>query len=389
MKVKVQTTRAAAVAFAAAIVLGAVGCGRKSADAEPADIGVTIGPENIVVVALQRIETGPVISGSLEADEQAVVRAEVAGAVLETYAEAGERVHRGQLLARLDDTALRDQALSAKSAVTTAENTDQIAQRNLQRSEALLKAGAIADRDLENARNAAMTAQTQLDNAKAMYVNAQKTLDKTRVTAPFDGVVSARSVSGGDYMSPGGAMFSLVNPATMRLEASVPANEMGDVKVGMPVRFEVTGYPGRTFSGRITRVNPTADPATRQVALVARIPNAGNSLVGGLFAEGRVSAESRRSTVVPVSAVDQTGIRPTVTVLRQGKATPVGVELGIRDNVAETVEIRSGARRRRHDPRRCGARYLAGHSGDGERAVRRQGIASEPWSFPILPSSVR
>lgn len=342
MNVKVQTTRAAVLALASAIVLGAAGCSRKAADAEPADTGVTIGPENIVVVALHTIETGPVISGSLEPDQQAVVRAEVAGAVLETYAEAGERVHQGQLLARLDDTAFRDQALSAKSAVATAQNANEIAQRNLQRSEALIKVGAIADRDLENARNAAMAAQTQLDNAKAVYVNAQKTLDKTRVTAPFDGVVSARNVSGGDYMSPGGAMFSLVNPATMRLEASVPANEMGEVKVGLPVRFEVTGYPGRSFSGRITRVNPTADPATRQVSLVARIPNDGHSLVGGLFAEGRVSTQSRKSTVIPLSAVDQKGIRPTVTALRQGKATPVAVELGIRDNVAETVEIRSG-----------------------------------------------
>ncbi len=342
MNVKVQTTRAATLALAAAILIGSAACGRKAADAEPADTGVTIGPENIVVVALHAIETGPVISGSLEPDEQAVVRAEVAGAVLETYAEAGQRVHRGQLLARLDDTAFRDQALSAKSAVATAENANEIAQRNLQRSEALLKAGAIADRDLENARNAAMAAQTQLDNARAMSVNAQKTLDKTRVTAPFDGVVSVRNVNGGDYMSPGGAMFSLVNPATMRLEASVPANAMGEVKVGMPVRFEVTGYPGKAFTGHITRVNPTADATTRQVGILARIPNAGNSLVGGLFADGRVATETRNSAVVPASAVDERGIRPAVMALRQGKVTKVDVELGIKDNVAETVEIRSG-----------------------------------------------
>ncbi|MGH7688237.1 MAG: efflux RND transporter periplasmic adaptor subunit [Gemmatimonadaceae bacterium] len=339
---KVKFSRGAALALAAALVLGAAGCGRAAANADPVDPGVTIGPENVVVVAVRKVETGPMLSGSLEPDEQAVVRAEVAGAVLQTYAEPGQRVQRGQLLARLDDTAFRDQALSTKSAVATAQNANEIAQRNLQRSEALIKVGAIANRDLENARNAAMAAQTQLDNAVAVNANAQKTLDKTRVTAPFDGVVSARSVSGGDYLSPGGAMFSLVNPGTMRLEASIPANEMSEVKVGMPVRFEVTGYPGRNFTGHITRVNPTADPATRQVALVARIPNAGNSLVGGLFASGRVSTESRESTVVPLSAVDQTGIRPMVTALRQGKATPVIVELGIQDNVAETVEIRSG-----------------------------------------------
>ncbi|HEU4989295.1 MAG TPA: efflux RND transporter periplasmic adaptor subunit [Gemmatimonadaceae bacterium] len=339
---KDQTARAVRLALAAAALLAAGACNRQSADAEPADTGVTIGPENIAVVAVRKIETGPQISGSLQPDEQAVVRAEVAGAVLETYVEAGQRVRKGELLARLDDTALRDQALSAKSAVATAQNANEIAQRNLQRSEALIKVGAIADRDLENARNAAMAAQTQLDNAKAVYANAQKTLDRTRITAPFDGVISARNVSGGDYLSAGGAMFSIVNPATMRLEASVPANEMAEVQIGQPVRFEVTGYPGRSFTGHITRVNPTADPVTRQVAITARIPNAGNSLVGGLFAEGRVSTATRESPVIPLSAVNQHGVRPTVMGLRQGKATPVAVELGIRDNVAETVEIRDG-----------------------------------------------
>ncbi len=342
MNVKGNITRAVYVALATVVALNAMGCKRESAEAEPADRGVTIGPENIAVVAVREIQTGPEISGSLDADEQAVVRAEVAGAVLETYAEAGQTVRRGALLARLDDTALRDQALSAKSAVSTAQNAADIAQRNLQRNEALIKVGAIADRDLENARNAAMAAQTQLDNAKAVYVNAQKTLDKTQVVAPFDGVISARNVSGGDYLSPGGAMFSIVNPATMRLEASVPANEMAEVTVGLPVRFEVTGYPGRSFTGHITRINPTADPTTRQVGLLARIPNAGRTLVAGLFAAGRVATETRQSPVIPASAVDEHGIRPSVMALRQGKVTPVEVELGIRDNVAETVEILKG-----------------------------------------------
>lgn len=342
MNVKDQTTRVAHLALAAAILVGAAACSRDAANAEPADTGVTIGPENIAVVQVRRIQTGPEISGSLEADEQATVRAEVQGAVLATYAEPGQRVTRGQLLARLDDTALREQALSAKSAVATAQNASDIAQRNLQRSEALSKVGAIADRDLEASRNGAMAAQTQLDNAKAMYVNAQKTLDKTQVHAPFDGVVSARTVSGGDFVSPGGAMFSLVNPATMRLEAAVPAEQLGEVKVGMPVEFSVTGYPGRTFTGHITRVNPTADPATRQVSLLARIPNAGNSLVGGLFADGRVASETHDAPVVPASAVDEHGIRPSVMTVRQGKVTRVDVELGLRDQVAETVEIRSG-----------------------------------------------
>jgi membrane fusion protein (multidrug efflux system) len=108
------------------------------------------------------------------------------------------------------------------------------------------------------------------------------------------------------------------------------------------VEFKVNGYPTRTFNGRIIRVNPTADPMTRQVKIVAAIPNAGNTLVGGLFAEGRVSSESRNAPMVPQGAVNERGLRPFVMRLKNGKIEKVEVGLGIRDAAAETVEITSG-----------------------------------------------
>jgi RND family efflux transporter MFP subunit len=339
---RTTVNRAAFVALAAMTMAGASACKRGAADAATVDTGVTIGPENVAVVQNTEVRTGPAISGSLDPDQQATVRAEVPGAVLQTYVEAGQHVSRGTLLARLDDTAIREQALSAHAMVTTAQNANEIAQRNLQRSEALLKAGAIADRDLEAARNAALAAQAQYDNARAQAANADKQLDKTRIVAPFDGVVSVRSVSGGDVVQVGGALFTIVNPASMRLEASVPAEQLSAVKVGMPVDFTVTGYPGRHFTGHVTRINPAADPTTRQVKILATIPNAGNSLVGGLFADGRVSSESRTAPVIPLSAVDERGVRPSVMALRQGKAQKVEVELGLRDASTETVEIRHG-----------------------------------------------
>jgi multidrug efflux pump subunit AcrA (membrane-fusion protein) len=119
--------------------------------------------------------------------------------------------------------------------------------------------------------------------------------DEQEALGPFEalhrpgvlGDLLAVGVSAGDVVSPGGALFTVVNPASMRLEASVPASQLTSIRVGLPVEFSVTGYPNRLFGGRITRVSPTADPTTRQVRIVATIPNAGNTLVGGLFAEGR------------------------------------------------------------------------------------------------------
>jgi membrane fusion protein (multidrug efflux system) len=333
-------TRAIVLAIAA-MAMGA--CKKGDASAEPArPETMLVGPENVTVVRAEQIRTGPALSGSLAPEREATIRAEMSASVVQTYAEAGQRVRAGQALAQLDASVLRDQQLSARNAVTTAQSSYDIARRNLSRNETLERAGAIAERDLEQARNAVLAAQAQLSNARAQLTNVTKQLDKASVQAPFAGVVAQRQANAGDVVSPGTALFTVVDPGSMQLEASIPAEALSQVRVGMPVDFRVNGYPNRTFAGRITRVNPTADPTTRQVKIVASIPNAGNTLVGGLFAEGRVSSESRNAPMVALAAVDERGLRPSVVRLRNGKIEKVDVTLGIRDQAAETVEITSG-----------------------------------------------
>lgn len=315
--------------------------GDASADTTSANNAVLVGPENIVIVKAEEIRTGPTLSGAIEAEREATIRAEVSAAVLQTYAEPGQRVPANAMLARLDDTGIRDQALSARAAFSTAQNAYDIAKRELERAEALEKAGAIAQRDLELARNGAMAAQTQLANAQAVYASAQKQLNRTLILAPFAGVISARQANAGDIVAPGGALFTIIDPSSMRLQASVPAQSVALVRVGLPVQFTVSGYATQRFSGRITRVNPTADPATRQVRIIATIPNAG-SLVSGLFAEGRVASETRTAPTVPIASVDERGVRPWVMRIKNGRVERVEIELGLRDEQTESVEVRAG-----------------------------------------------
>jgi RND family efflux transporter MFP subunit len=128
----------------------------------------------------------------------------------------------------------------------------------------------------------------------------------------------------------------------MRLEAAVPAEQLASIRIGVPVNFTVSGYPGRQFVGRITRINPTADPTTRQVRIYVSIPNAGRALVGGLFATGRMSTATKMGLVVPESAVDVRASAPTVMRIRQGKVEKVPVVIGLTDRSSETIEVLSG-----------------------------------------------
>ena len=330
------------VATAAAVLLA--GCkGDDGASAtETAEAIVTVGPENVAVATLAELRSGPPVSGSLEPEQAATVRAEVGGSVLRTYADAGQRVKRGQLLARLDDSALRDDFLSARSTVRSAATALELARRNAERSKRLAEAGAVAERDLETAEWDVTNAEGTLADARARLSNAQKQLEDTEVRAPFDGIVSDRPADAGDVVQVGAALFSIVEPSRLRLEASVPAEQIGRLRIGTEVEFTVNGVD-RRITGRIERINPVVDPATRQVRIYVTIPNVDQALVAGLFAEGRVATDTKRAVAVPLSAVDSRGNTPTLHLVKLGRVTESPVQLGVRDEAAELVEVVAGA----------------------------------------------
>jgi RND family efflux transporter MFP subunit len=304
-------------------------CGRPGGPAvTAASGGQVIGPDNIAVVVTDSLRAGPAISGTLVADREARLRAEVAGAVLDTYAEPGERVAAGTLLARLDDAAIKDAAQSARSAAAQARLASEQAARELRRAKTLAAAGAIAERDVEAAERAALGAQAALADAEARVASAEKALRNTGVRAPFAGVVAERVVSPGDIVTPGAALYTVVDPRSLRVEADVPTAALADVRVGAPVVFRVNGSD-RALTGRVTRVVPMVNPQTRQVRLLASVPAGTGGLVAGLFVEGRVVADVRQGLMVPEQAVDQTGVVAQVMRLKGGKVEKVEVTRGL------------------------------------------------------------
>jgi membrane fusion protein (multidrug efflux system) len=340
--VSMTRTASAVLAIAAAVSLASCkGGSAAEADAAAAETA-TVGTENIAVVTTGVLQSGPTVSGNLEPEREAMIRAQVGGSLLQTYADEGQAVRAGQTLARIEGGGLQDTYLSARAGVTAASNSADIANRELARSEKLLAAGAIAERDIEQARRASIAANAALADARARLATAAKQVGNTNVTSPMSGIVSERPVSAGDVVQPGTALFTVVDPSSMRLEGSVPSEALSQVKIGAPVSFTVNGYPGKSFTGRVTRVNPTADPATRQVRVFISIPNAQGTLVGGLFANGRLAAESRTGLVAPVTAVDSRSNVPAVFRIKGGKVERVPVTLGLRDEGTEKIEIASG-----------------------------------------------
>ena len=334
-----------AVVASALLLAGIGGCNRgddaSATSTESAETVVTVGPENVAVATLAELRSGPSISGSLEPEQAATMRSEVNGSVLRTLVDAGQRVRRGQLIATLDDRALQEGFLSSRSSVRSAESSLELARRNLQRTERLTQAGALPERDLEDARLDVTNAEGALADARARLAAAREQVEDTQVRAPFDGIVSERQADAGDVVQVGAPLFSIVDPRRLRLEASVPAENIGRLRQGTEVEFTVTGVD-RRITGRIDRVNPVVDSTTRQVRIYVAIPNLDQTLVAGLFAEGRVATDTKRAVAVPVAAIDSRGNTPKVHVIQRGRVAETEVQTGVRDDAAELVEIQAG-----------------------------------------------
>ena len=326
------------------LALVATGCGgRESSAAEnPASAAVVqLAPENVTTAAIGEMAAGPSVSGQLTAAREATVRAQVGGSLVALPVDRGQIVQAGATVAKISSRDLDAAFESSKAAVASAETALAVARTEHQRTETLVKGGALAARDLEQSRNAVSGAEAQLAAAKARQTSVWQQIDDTTVKAPFAGIVSARPASLGDVVAPGAELVTIIDPSSLRLEALVPSDQIQAVKPGAPVHVSIRGIAG-TVVGTVDRVSPSADPVTRQVSIFVSVPNRDGKLIAGLFADGRVHTATHRGVVVPLAAVDETGAVPFVTRIRDGKAERVPIDLGIRQLDTEMVEVTKG-----------------------------------------------
>ncbi len=324
------------------LILAAAGCSSTEAENTPAPPpAIRVGNENVVTVSNGTIVVGPIVSGELRAEREATVRAEIGGSITQVNVKEGQAVRSGTILGRIETRTLDDVKQSATSAVRNAENQLSVARREMDRTETLVKAGALAARDLDIARQNVTAAEAQLADAKARLASADRQLADTVLRAPISGLIAKRPVNIGDVVSVGEELFTIIDPSSMRLEASVPSDDLSRLRAGAVVDFTVRGYD-QQFEGKIAMIAPQADPVTRQVPIFVSIPNVGGRLVAGLFAEGRVVSQSAQGLVVPVNAVNTAGPAPWALRVSGGKTEKVDVRLGLQDPRTERVLVVSG-----------------------------------------------
>ena len=333
--------------LAASVVIGLgvlAGCGQQGSEAAADAVAqpLLLASADLVALGTGELGTGPVISGSLQPEKQADLRAEVSAVVLQVFKHNGDKVQKGDLLVRLDDTYLRENLASAEEAERASQQAFDQAQRQFERLKTLSSTGAVSTQNLEDAEIRRNNAQSDLAAAKARVVQSRQQMEKTEVRAPFAGIISERAVSNGDTAQVGKALLKVIDPSSIRFDGLIAAEQVTQVKAGNPVRFRINGYENQQFDGVIERVSPMANSVTRQVEVAVRIQGTGAPLVAGLFAEGRVQTDSRAALMLPESALVRQGDHNYVWRVKDGVLSKVEVMIGNRDIREGSYEIKSG-----------------------------------------------
>jgi RND family efflux transporter MFP subunit len=309
-------------------------------DKRPSQLQVA--QEDVLTIQSDILASGPVVTGSIQPERKADLRAEVSAVVLQVLKENGEPVKRGDVLVRLDETAIRDSLVSAEETVRSSSQALDQANRQLERMKTLRASGMTSAVGLDEAEVRRNSAQSELSAAKSRAATARQLLNRTVVRAPFDGIVSERKVSAGDTANIGKELVKVIDPNSMRFEARVSADSISTLRVGQKVNFRVNGYGEQQFAGIIKRIDPAANAVTRQVEVLVEFADKAQPRVAGLYAEGRVDAASTNALMLPEAALVKAGDQAFTWRIKDKTLNKVPLVVGARDPRTGNVEIKQG-----------------------------------------------
>lgn len=341
-----------------ALLFGTVaiaGCGtsqKEAADAESKS-GTTTSqgatPVEVAIATLGKVKESPEYTGSTFPDQEVSLRTQVEGRVRSLFVDVGDVVKKGQIIAHLDDTLLRttlnqaqaelaslkaevaraqNQVSNAKTEVERARLELAQAQSDFGRQQRLLKEGAIATQEAEQARTTARTAaqavlaaqkqvrteqqtvaaaQNQVNAQQAVVASAREQLSYTRVTSPIAGTVTQRLTEAGNLAQPNSEILRIGDFSRVQVNVEVSELELAGIQLGQSVAVRLDAFGDRTFKGQVSRISPTADPTARLVPIEVIIPNTDRRIGSGLLARVRFGGGVDRTVVVPESAISGQG----------------------------------------------------------------------------------
>ena len=289
---------------------------------------IELGAGEVVPVPPMEMVLGLPVSGTLKASQMAMVKARVAGELMDLVVREGDKVQAGQVIARIDPTEFQARERQAKQQADAAQAQVDIAQKQFDNNQALVAQGFISQTALQNS-------MATLNGAKATHMAAMAALDVTRkaledttIRSPISGQIAQRLAQPGERVALDGRVVEVVNLAQLELEVALPAADASLVRPGMTAQMKIEGLED-PVTAKVLRINPTAQSASRSVLVYLGLAGQ-ESLRQGLFTEGTLGTRSIQALAVPLSSVRTDKPQPYVQVVEADRVRHVTVQPGTR-----------------------------------------------------------
>lgn len=325
------------------------------------------GQSRIVNVDLATVTPGQVaeeltLTGALKPKETVNVTPQTTGRLEKTYFQVGDRVRQGSLIAELEDGEIqqrvrRAEAVIAVSAASVQQRGAELAntKANLQRAEMLFKEQLLSPQEYEQQRTGLATMEAQVALAEAQQQQAQAELEElkiqlsqTKVYAPLTGDVAIRYVDEGSLVSPSTPLIQIVNLSTLATLGNVPERNVGRLRVGTPAEVEVDAIPGKIFRGKVSRIAPVLNAATRSASIEIDIANPERDLRAEMFVRINLDLGTmREANLIPRDSLVYRGVESGVFLLdEQNRPVFQSVELGVstEDDQVEVMNLAPGTK---------------------------------------------
>lgn len=337
------------LAFAVAMIGGAAALAiSKRAEQAAAAKNKTVPPlefaaSDVVRLQPKRLTVERALPGSVQAVNQATVRAKLSAEVRRVLVREGDRVAAGQTVAEFDTAQLRAQLAERNATWESARAQLATTERTRQANAALVKQNFISQNAFDTADSAYQAQLAAVAAARAQLEQTQLLLADAVVRAPIAGTVAKRNVQSGEKVAFDTALLSIVDLSQLEVQAQVPVADVARLRIGMPAQVSVEGFADRRFAGRVERINPSTEPGTRTINLYVSLPNEEALLRAGMFARvALVTSDDANVPALPVSALRTENGTTFVWLVADGKVVRRLVDVGRRDERAQLVEVTGG-----------------------------------------------
>ncbi|APR81821.1 Putative Co/Zn/Cd efflux system membrane fusion protein [Minicystis rosea] len=328
------------------IALAAALAGCKKSQAAPAERATEAIDVETTEVRAQPMPRSLRVTGSLRGKQQTDLAANAVGRVLKTFVERGTEVKQGDLLATLDIRGASLTAAEARANAALARANAETAKRECERYQKLLQTGAVSPAEYDRMSDSCRNAPLSIEAAQARANAASLVVGDGSIRAPFNGVIIERYVDEGEYVRADSKVVTLVQLDALRLELTVPEQNLSSLKDGGPLTFTVPAYPDREFTGTVRFISAAVRETTRDLVAEAVVDNPDRALRPGMFATVALMTGEVPAPVVPKSAlVTKEGLVHVFAVVNQRIEERV-VQLGATkgDVVAVTRGLATGDR---------------------------------------------